>query len=1281
MNQTNQLANGSFEGRPYECNNRLTTNTYSSSEFGAHTVVPLSEIGGSHNHAPTQSIVSSLSGGQPKPRRSTHDQYEAFNRASEDIDRESAPELELSEPTTRDEEPLIERPVSHGWRPNYLRRRVIVTLDIIFLIGIVVLEVLDTVSRRHGGLSDANQSLFYLWALFPATIITIILAFWARIEYQACRYIPWVILQNERQTQRSPAHKHENSSRTILLDYTNMWLPKAILCAIKNRHSVILSSILTSTILRILIILTSGLFATTLITFQHGGVPVDLLDQFSNHTPEMPDDFQYDLRPYTAERASWSVGLTYPNFTLPGIALQEFDVEKALGTVDNSTELSVIADGVSVSLDCESSNSTITTSTNPQYGALLAYRVPSNIQDTNLTGTLRVGNYIHADGYFLVYYSEDPVMETNSSRPLFMALVISSKWDDQSNTSHYDSTALVCTVAWSISKFIVTSKEGILSASDFPGSAKRGIGGALMDFLWRTEMSITTYGPSYIPFDFVSPQVDSVFIPDATDNATMVPFEVGMRLISERKVLISDLLDPFTLEQVMRLYHTHHGALIAHYDLRNATRGQTTGSVTEILNRVVVQSPICQAMVGLLGLAILLTLPLVWQTAPKDGFVPQEPRTLAGLAILLSKSGDFLNRLRGHGQSNMKIISEVVQGAYYTTVIHRAEIPLFPNFQICRLEHEISTENQKLPANKICTDVSWYQPWILHPASRTVAIIFTLGFLISLPVLLNLSITSHGIGIAINNELQHYLWTLIPSACFVGLSLYLSSCDFELRSLAPFVELRTTKSSSRGLFMSFIDEIGIRTFWNSTRGRHYTISASKTVVLLCGLLPIFTASLFSVETLDMVKEVQMQQDEWIASSNSGFDNSYLSGLAILTGNMSYPPWTYEDLAFPRISLADSSTLDSNSQIVAEIQAVRAVLNCSYFAGTTNFSFDINKEHYDCPSTSVPLCSGQQYPFALTLSIIPLTCNGRYLMSGIPTTAYAWGSCADVGEDTLMGPTSYTGVLVCDESFEQVNVSTRLFGPNLEIRESQPPVVNEGSAVHIPLEVNATSIYQLLSGAKAASMRSNFSPNGFFATLLTSRYAIPIEWLGDEGHKDDVIGAIKKQHGILRAQTISSGAGSRRRFDNTTTDPSFVQQKPPTRPPNTQADLYYAGRRVVQHSATTYVLITILVLVLLLNMLVIWRSEKEGYRHAIPKPPGSIAAVASLFADSTFIHNLPENSQWTSESRLEKHFQGKAFRMGWFARVDDDGERKFVYAIDAMEDQDFENDDLEMRDIE
>ncbi|KAI1082491.1 hypothetical protein F5B20DRAFT_531524 [Whalleya microplaca] len=54
-------------------------------------------------------------------------------------------------------------------------------------------------------------------------------------------------------------------------------------------------------------------------------------------------------------------------------------------------------------------------------------------------------------------------------------------------------------------------------------------------------------------------------------------------------------------------------------------------------------------MVGIFGLAIVLTLPLVREVAPKDGFVPFQPHTLAGMAILLSRSHEFLKTLDGCG--------------------------------------------------------------------------------------------------------------------------------------------------------------------------------------------------------------------------------------------------------------------------------------------------------------------------------------------------------------------------------------------------------------------------------------------------------------------------------------------------------------------------------------------------------------------------------------------------------------------------------------------------------
>ncbi|KAI5921536.1 hypothetical protein F4810DRAFT_712362 [Camillea tinctor] len=168
-------------------------------------------------------------------------------------------------------------------------------------------------------------------------------------------------------------------------------------------------------------------------------------------------------------------------------------------------------------------------------------------------------------------------------------------------------------------------------------------------------------------------------------------------------------------------------------------------------------------------------------------------------------------------------------------------------------------------------------------------------------------------------------------------------------------------------------------------------------------------------------------------------------------------------------------------------------------------------------------------------------------------------------------------------------------------------------------------------------------------LRNIAHAIPAEWLQSSTHTNDVIAAIKRLHGIVRAQTINDGTGSRRR----------------------SAELHSFSQRVVQDMISTYALVAILATILILQILAIWKSERDGYRCAAPKAPSSIAAVASLVADSRFFRNLPEDAQWANPEKLEMYFHGQRFRMGWFVRGNQESESR-VYAIDAVDHKAREN---------
>jgi hypothetical protein len=63
----------------------------------------------------------------------------------------------------------VELPMSHGWKPAYLRRTVIGVFGVVVLVAIVAIEILNAVSDRNNGLVGANEGLYYLWTFGPVT--------------------------------------------------------------------------------------------------------------------------------------------------------------------------------------------------------------------------------------------------------------------------------------------------------------------------------------------------------------------------------------------------------------------------------------------------------------------------------------------------------------------------------------------------------------------------------------------------------------------------------------------------------------------------------------------------------------------------------------------------------------------------------------------------------------------------------------------------------------------------------------------------------------------------------------------------------------------------------------------------------------------------------------------------------------------------------------------------------------------------------------------------------
>ncbi|KAI1396033.1 hypothetical protein F4819DRAFT_504863 [Hypoxylon fuscum] len=1142
------------------------------------------------------------------------------------------------------EEPYIERRMMYGWRPKYLRRRVVIAFNVIFTLHVVILEALNRISIQRQGFVFAGVDVFNACRLVIPTVLTLILAFWLRFEYQACRYLPWMILARQPEKLK-PIHDGRNdAARTIALDYASMWTPNAMIAATKNKHFLVLSALITSMLLRVQM-----------------SVEVGLQDIFLDRV-DLPFSSIMDSRPYRLESGNWTTQLEYPQYVIPGVALQRFE-EDVLAEMENSTALTVIVDGVVVESSCEASSVSIMTAENGTTTFAISphRRIPSrSIQIDNIyPDKLLVGSYI-------AYYWEDSSYYNSSSEPFFMAMAISGNRD--ADNASFQTTSLACTLDVQVYPFEVVIESTKLSAVRRPGAgATRSIPGGLLDYMWRSYPNPTAIYPDdawigsgicggLVTGDIMDTEVTAYF------SADLIPFKVGSWLLKNGPLNGSEFADPSILEDVMRLYHSVYGSFVAHYDFRRPVQSSTNGTITLSLSRLGMQPYISQAMACIFGLIMVLTLPLLWQVSPRDGFVPFKPHTLAGMAILLSRSDEFLGALNRCGHQPIKVLMERTKGAYHTTLIHHSSRPLYPSFQLQRLREEESNPTEIPPRQP--KDIDWYRPWTLHLASRILSLLLTVGFLATLVALMQSSLRHEGLGDAFDNY-SHYMWTSLPSVLFVGLSAYFGSCDFELRSLAPFVLLSSKAVTySEGLTLSFVDQSAVRALFKSLKRRHLVVVLSTSIVLLCSLLPIFTASLFAVQMGSKSKPIMLQQVEWFTSGKFELQETNMADL-VFNANLSYPQWTFEDIVIPQYQvaaeLATPNNLQPNSVITTQLRAVTAVLDCDYSTSTgLNVSIGMYGKEIICNPSGLIVCPlDASQSFGLDPLVTRWLCNMDNSTEGWPPLMYAWGKCQDNQGFSSWGSDSYATILVCNETFEEVEIQTTLFGPDLEMRESHPPALIGSSRKPITLDLSESVFQPNLPGYNIPNPYGSLiddqgNKGSFFGTLTSSRYAIPDEWLGEISKKEDVIAALKKVHGIVRAQMLRGSTGAWRYLNDTATNASSAtQEKSPL--PSIDGEIWQTLPRVIQSETATYVLISLLAVIFILNAFLVWLSETHGYRRAVPKPPGTIVAVASLFANSTLFGNLPPNAQWATHQKLEQHFQGKRFRMGWYAdRIMNDG---------------------------
>lgn len=157
---------------------------------------------------------------------------------------------------------------------------------------------------------------------------------------------------------------------------------------------------------------------------------------------------------------------------------------------------------------------------------------------------------------------------------------------------------------------------------------------------------------------------------------------------------------------------------------------------------------------------------------------------------------------------------------------------------------------------------------------------------------------------------------------------------------------------------------------------------------------------------------------------------------------------------------------------------------------------------------------------------------------------------------------------------------------------------------------------------------------YVAALYATNGNQPEELLNADKHSE----ALTRVYGIMTAQLLNNAWETNVTSQYTVSDP----------PANTQSGTLYQNRLyLVQSPISTRILEGVLAAMVVCGVISVTLMEK---RQVLPKNPSSIAAVASLLAESEMLKTIPKGSEWADDKELKKKavFAG-TFSMGWWSR--------------------------------
>jgi hypothetical protein len=1188
------------------------------------------------------------------------------------------------------------------WNPLWLRSVSLVAISAGFASLAVVSIILWHYSNVHNGFALISTN-HYSWTYGPTAVLVLVVAVWRQVDYYCKALAPWRALQQG----------GAKAADSLLLDYVSPFLPIALFRAICERHWAISATISGFILLKLITIASTGLLTLvpTKITLPKSQlVGVTQLDGLLVNTSTFaPSPTLSDPSIVYNAYGVMAKGLPYAEGTKPNLVYESFALSQA-GALQNVTMSAMVnafiphltCEEVGVFINLEPKNSTdtypqdkvnITSSScilDPYLRPIIHVLNPLEelVPPRQLSGVMATVNCTNTpfSGEQLLVLADIRYNQTLADPSVTYAVdEIVNATDGTTEVKQV--TSILCWPSYSVEEVTVTydmaqsppnitvSESNTRTNRTFPNLSYSSLSDLFTSSLAAVE---TTFG------DIVSGAV-ALEYPDPMFKMMGQVNGGGYQA----------LLNATAMSEAAQAVFQNTVVQIVHKNLLRHHTYPLTGTISYSEQRLEIRTVSFALMLS--GFAAMIGLStFVFFTRPMNT-VPRDPEPIATTALVLTQSKEVQDLLLASSQISEQALCQKLSHHRFSTDLsngakgHRT-------FEI-RATESLVPHDEPLPATKPSGPHWWKPLWARLPILISLFFL-VLALVVVLEVLQRASDRENGIttipatsGFTITVTTR---W--IPAVVMVLVATSFNAYDFTTSTFAPYHTLKKSSvPASRSLMSYLVGKLPPHALLVSLRHRHWGPFFSSTAALVGSLLTIIVSGLYTGNNVETFVPFHLQSAD---SFNPAWPNSVTNdgGAAVVASltenlNLSYPPFTYGELAFPTLQSLTSASVyggsNSETTMTVTIPALRASLDCEYlsprqFNITAGYNPQIDEVSLgvqgtiplpeNCPFggmggnlsyMDLPLAaqSGNSSYFGLMTDLHVGPWPADYFSSideleigaqkdnppGCPSLAFAFGYY-DL-TDSFDAAQPKATAMFCYQRMQQVLTNVTLTLPGLSIAADQPPIPDESTVKLLSSGPNGETAFEYriqvhMDNQFSLFTQSQYSANGssltamdnFFRGVLFGKQPIPQTALVGAANRETVMNGIQGFYRRYMAQAISENMRVKHADSSQAQNFSGIA-------------INHNNLRLFQNKASKLTLQVMLVFMLICGLLAFVLT---GTKYILPHNPWTIAGKASLLAGSELCsesmrERTPPGALWMSDKELKENgvWQGWLFSLGWW----------------------------------